>query len=130
MTIAVYTMTITITMTIKFIRFGPKFDSHNNTYLLNRGWWGWGGFVRSQLKEKGVEGKARQGEAGESWEIGKGGMSEGGLGKSSLFVFVCCVFLFTCPIPPFLIPPFPFSRERRGMQTRIFRTVHSEYIHI
>ena len=44
------------------------------------------------------------------WEIGKGGMREGGIGKSSLFVFVCCVFLFTCPIPPFLIPPFPFSR--------------------
>ena len=46
-----------------------------------------------------------------SWEIGKGGMRKGEIGKSSLFVFVCCVFLFTCPIPPFLIPPFPFSRS-------------------
>ena len=47
----------------------------------------------------------------DSWEIGKGGMRKGGIGKSSLFVFVCCVFLFTCPIPPFLIPPFPISRD-------------------
>ena len=49
-----------------------------------------------------------------NWEIGKGGMRKGGIGKSSLFVFVCCVFLFTCPIPPFLIPPFPFSRLNHG----------------
>ena len=45
------------------------------------------------------------------WEIGKGGMRKGGKGKSSLFVFVCCVFMFTCPIPPFLIPPFPICRK-------------------
>ena len=41
----------------------------------------------------------------------KGGMRKGGIGTSSLFVFGCCVCLFTCPIPPFLIPPFPISRN-------------------
>ena len=55
----------------------------------------------------------------------KGGMRKGGIGKSSLFVFVCCVFLFTCPIPPFLIPHFPFSRiirpGRRGRPRRARR---------
>ena len=67
-------------------------------------------------------------------------MRKGGIGKSSLFVFVCCVFLSTCPIPPFLIPPFPFSRiilYYDGHLMFVFggkilhtRTHKSEYIYI
>ena len=32
-----------------FIKCGPYFDLHKHTNLLNRGWWGWGGFVWSLL---------------------------------------------------------------------------------